>query len=67
MSPYQERVIAQLRRWVEGVSKHNDIDDECCPDFSCCHSNMFTKDRYERLITLNNYLKKCNQPQRMDS
>lgn len=26
----------QLEMWRRGVSLHNDIDNECCPDFSCC-------------------------------
>jgi len=67
VNPYQERCIAQLRRWVDGNPKHNEIDDECCPDFSCCHPNLFTKDRYERLEIMNKYLARCNQPRRMDS
>ena len=27
----------QLDKWVEGESIHNKSEDECCPDFSCCH------------------------------
>jgi len=26
----------QVDRWVEGESIHDDDDDQCCPDFSCC-------------------------------
>lgn len=67
MTPYQERCIAQLRRWVEGHSEHNRIDDECCPDFSCCNPKLFTQDRGERLDIMNKYLQRCNQPKQLDS
>ena len=30
----------QLDEWVKGNPIHNDIDDECCPDFSCCNENI---------------------------
>ena len=35
---YKERCLEQLQNWVEGKSIHNKIDDECCPDFSCCNN-----------------------------
>jgi hypothetical protein len=31
------RVKKQLEDWVKGKSVHNEIDDECCPDFACCN------------------------------
>lgn len=31
---------AQLIDWVEGTSKHNEVSDECCPDFSCCRPRL---------------------------
>lgn len=39
---YKERCEAQLKAWVEGDSQHNQVDDECCPDFSCCVPNIQT-------------------------
>lgn len=33
---YQERARIQCLEWAQGQSKHNTVDDECCPDFSCC-------------------------------
>jgi len=33
---YKERCNNQLEEWVKGNPIHNKIDDECCPDFSCC-------------------------------
>ncbi len=33
---YKIRTYKQLHEWVNGNSIHNTIDDECCPDFSCC-------------------------------
>ena len=32
----RESVAKQLALWVEGESVHNDVRDECTPDFSCC-------------------------------
>lgn len=37
---YKERAAYQLDEWVKGNSIHNDVDDECCPDFSCCNPNL---------------------------
>lgn len=38
----------QMVKWAMGEPYHNRIDDECCPDFSCCRPDMFTKDEVER-------------------
>jgi len=35
-SGYKERSDKQLISWLNGKSIHNKIDNECCPDFSCC-------------------------------
>jgi len=43
MSAYKERVKAQTLKWALGQPYHNNIDDECCPDFSCCVPDMFEK------------------------
>jgi len=32
----------QLREWAKGNSIHNDLREECCPDFSCCNKKMNT-------------------------
>ena len=32
----------QLELWVKGKNVHNDVRDECCPDFSCCNFTMKT-------------------------
>lgn len=37
---YKERNRDQLNKWVNGNSIHNKIDDECCPDFSCCRPDL---------------------------
>lgn len=34
---YERRSMAQLKAWVDGLSVHNPIDNECVPDFSCCN------------------------------
>ena len=48
-SPYRQRAIRQGWDWVSGISKHNEVDDECCPDFSCCYPNLLTRSKDERL------------------
>ena len=45
---YRRRVRLQTKAWVEGRSVHNIIDDECCPDFSCCRPELFTADKEQR-------------------
>lgn len=45
---YKERTLEVSSLWVRGVSVHNDVDDECCPDFSCCYPETFTKDELKR-------------------
>ena len=37
---YLERVRQQVINWLAGRSVHNAVDDECCPDFSCCVPDM---------------------------
>lgn len=38
---YKERVIEHSLMWVNGNPQHNDIDDECLHDFSCCFPDLF--------------------------
>jgi hypothetical protein len=45
---YRERARVQMLLWAMGRPTHNKIDGECCPDFSCCEPDMFTKDETER-------------------
>jgi hypothetical protein len=33
---YKNRLNEQTLNWLKGSPRHNQIDDECCPDFSCC-------------------------------
>jgi hypothetical protein len=48
LSAYQQRAYDQGVAWVRGEAKHNDVDDECCPDFSCCIPQLFEADRAVR-------------------
>lgn len=48
---YAERVRVQCLTWAIGRAVHNRVDDECCPDFSCCHPELFTTDAAERWAT----------------
>lgn len=48
----QERIDYQLEQWVQGNSIHNDVDNECCPDFSCCNEIVTPqeeKDQFARM------------------
>ncbi|MDX1700539.1 MAG: hypothetical protein R3250_07980 [Melioribacteraceae bacterium] len=55
---YQERCFIQGLLWVKGQSFHNDIDGECCPDFSCCEPSLFEKDQKQRKTYINEWLNK---------
>lgn len=37
---YRRRSDEQLAQWLEGDPRHNDVDEECCPDFSCCQPDL---------------------------
>jgi hypothetical protein len=45
---YRERCRCQALNWAMGKPVHNLIDDECCPDFSCCKPEMFEIDATKR-------------------
>lgn len=45
---YQERIRSQDLSWAMGKPYHNNIDDECCQDFSCCHPELFEDDDAKR-------------------
>jgi hypothetical protein len=51
---YRERYRIQTLLWAMGKPTHNRIDNECCPDFSCCHPELFTEDRDKRWQTYHN-------------
>lgn len=49
---YKERYIKQLADWVDGSPVHNDVDEECCPDFACCNSLVKTDEETRRRFAL---------------
>lgn len=51
---YKKRVEEQLKNWVEGRSIHNDIDNECCPDFSCCKPELLVPKHMRQLYYIAN-------------
>lgn len=55
MTTYNQRCIEQGLKWVAGESIHNHIDDECCPDFSCCQPGLFERDRAKRVEEYNDW------------
>ncbi len=42
MNTYKKRCTHQLNEWVKDESIHNNVDNECCPDFSCCTPDIIT-------------------------
>jgi hypothetical protein len=57
-SNYKERGLDQLNHWCNGESIHNEIDDECCPDFSCCNPEINTAQELKeafRTATINEH------------
>jgi hypothetical protein len=52
LTPYQWRCLDQTSAWAQGHVFHNAIDDECCPDFSCCKPEMFIQDKEKRIAIL---------------
>lgn len=67
LSAYRQRVVEQGQQWINGNPRHNTIDDECCPDFSCCEPLLFMSDRVDRLEYYNRQAKKYGWPIIMDS
>jgi hypothetical protein len=45
---YLDRVTRQGWEWVSGNVYHNEEDDECCPDFSCCYPQLFEPNKDKR-------------------
>ena len=45
---YDARSKSQMLAWALGSPYHDHVIGECCPDFSCCYPDMFTKDSNER-------------------
>ena len=45
---YSERSLSQVFLWANGRPYHNHVDGECCPDFSCCHPELFTQNTEKR-------------------
>lgn len=45
---YHERARVQCLSWAKGEPYHERVNDECCPDFSCCYPALFTADAAAR-------------------
>lgn len=45
---YELRVKAQTEAWAEGNPQHNEVDDECTPDFSCCRRHLLADEAVRR-------------------
>lgn len=67
LSAYQQRAVDQGKTWVNGKSEHNAIDNECCPDFSCCVPSLFTKDRADRVVVYNSWAGRNGFPKVVDA
>ena len=45
---YKERAHAQMLAWAEGRPYHENVNDECCPDFSCCFPDLYERNDAKR-------------------
>ena len=65
---YKKRLDKQTLEWLNGNPKHNHIDDECCPDFSCCNPSLLApkevREKYCRACANDEdgYSKGINEP-----
>lgn len=39
---FGQRELYKVEKWARGISIHNEVDNQCCPDFSCCNKNVNT-------------------------
>lgn len=53
---YMDRVRAQMFSWANGKPYHDPINDECCPDFSCCFPSLFEPDQAKRWEAYRNWV-----------
>ena len=51
---YKNRAKQQLEEWVKSNPQHNKIDDECCPDFSCCHPKLLQPEEIRKVFSVAN-------------
>lgn len=42
---YRKRLDKQTLDWVKGNPRHNSVDEECCPDFSCCDPELLASQK----------------------
>ena len=47
---YIKRKYEQLIHWMDGLSLHNKVDDECCPDFTCCANILPDDENAKKLV-----------------
>lgn len=66
MSAYLVRAYEQGKSWVGGRSVHERVNNECCPDFSCCMPQLFVVDRLERMRHFNAWCQSHGFSQLMD-
>lgn len=45
---YKARTKAQMFAWASGNPYHEQVINECCPDFSCCVPDLFETDTAKR-------------------
>jgi len=55
---FVERSNFQLDNWVLGNSIHNDVDGECCPDFSCCEPRNLQPVEIRKTFAIAHYQKR---------
>lgn len=46
---YIDKRIEQSMKWLNCISEHDYVYNECCCDFSCCNPELFEQDSDKRL------------------
>lgn len=49
---YLDLCVQQILAWHNGRRFHHPMTNECCPDFSCCHPELYEQDENKRLQKL---------------
>lgn len=55
---YIDKKIEISMLWLNCKPTHDNIYNECCHDFSCCHPDLFTQDPQIRMVRHKEFIDK---------
>ena len=64
---YIDRKIEQSFKWVNGVSEHDHVYNECCRDFSCCYPDLLERDPAKRQLAHTEFFNKLIDRRKMET